>query len=175
MGELVAPARVKGGRVVHRAIDMGGYMYIACHADPTTMRTEICKGEVTCKRCLSLKQMMNPRFEFADEFQALKHPFCRDETEEDGMGAGYHDGINNLKVYLPKGMNDPFKKGYQDAYYQAQQTYTYNYQKGHVKEKPQIKVPIQNFSSSLRPTQSTPPQKERITLFSWLKKALGSK
>lgn len=133
---MITSAKVRSGKVIHRAIDMGGFLYIACHADPTTLKTESVRGEVTCKKCLALKSPVVPKYQFADGVHALYHPFCRKNDERDGFGAGWHDGKHNLKKHLQKGLNEEFSAGYNEGYHQGQQNYTYHFNQGNVKSKP---------------------------------------
>lgn len=150
---MIASARVKNGKSIHKAIDMGGFLYIACHVDPTTMKTEKVHGEVTCKKCLGLKNAVSPNYLFAKGNHVLMHPFCRTNNDNDGFGAGWHDGRENLNKYLPNGLSDDIIRGYNEGYYEGQQNYSYHYKNGNVKDKPLAKVPLKNFDVKHQATQ----------------------
>ncbi|MCY9696432.1 hypothetical protein [Paenibacillus alginolyticus] len=152
---MIVPAKVKNGKSIHKGIDMGGFLYIACQADPTTMKTEKANGEINCKRCLGLKNAINPNYSFATDIHALRHPFCKKNYEDDGFGAGWHDGKHNLKKFLPNGLNDHFIKGYNEGYFEGQQNYSYHHKNGNVKDKPLTKVPLNNFGNSNQRTNNT--------------------
>lgn len=94
---MVVSAKVTNGKAIHRAIDMGGFYYIVCHADRTTLKTEVIKGDVTCKKCLAAKETVYPNYAYEDYTQGLKHPFVNQTKKGDVELAGYNDGFRNLK------------------------------------------------------------------------------
>lgn len=149
---MIKSAMVENGRSIHKAIDMGGFYYIACHADRSTMKTKVVSGEVTCKKCLSTKSTVYPNYCFLDGIHSLKHPFCRTKSEHDGFSAGYNDGYNNLKKYILSGLNDEFLSGYEKGYVEGVNTYTYNYNSGAVKEKPVISKSEDKLKTNLNKT-----------------------
>lgn len=152
---MLVSAKVKNGSAIHSAIDMGGFYYISCHADRSTMKTEVVSGEITCKKCISIKTTIYPNYCFLDGVHALKHPFCKTKSEHDGFSAGYNDGYNNLKKYIVSGLNEEFLSGYEKGYNEGIATYTHSYNNGSAKEKPVIsKKSVNSTNNKNKATQA---------------------
>jgi hypothetical protein len=149
---MIIPAKVQGGTVIHSAIDMGGFYYIVCHADRTTLKTEIVSGEITCKKCLSRKSEVFPDYHYSEHVNAVDHPFF-DKNKVDGcFYAGYYDGKHNLRKKIPKTASEDNIADYEKGYLQGMSIYTYHFKNGDTKDRPVSKAPNGLFPNDKKTT-----------------------